>query len=204
MKSPDWAEPYEAVAAAVVRLFYPHVEAVIHDVASDTVLRIWNPTSARRPGDPSLIEAELLTRLSDGHIVGPYSKVGLNGEPISSISVVIGGGSGLLCINFDRSVITTALQTLQTFAADLGESTPAALFERDWREELNVLVHEWCRANNLNIRQLTPADRRSLIKAMDDKGVFAVRHATAHLSAILKVSRATIYSALQSARDTTH
>ena len=74
-----WAEPYAAAAEAVVRLFYPHVEAVIHDVSQDVVVRIWNPISGRRPGDPSLLDASLLGELADDDVAGPYRQAGLRG-----------------------------------------------------------------------------------------------------------------------------
>jgi D-arginine utilization repressor len=195
---PEWARPYETVAEAAVRLFYPHLEAVIHDVKRDAVVRIWNPLSARKPGDPSLLDAGLLRQLTGG-VVGPYPEVGVHGEQVSSVSAVIAGGRGLLCLNFDRSVVAAAADQLRTFALGV-EPRPAALFERDWREELNSLVHEWCQDNDLRPAHLTREDRRSLVAFLDGKGAFQVRRAASHLATILGVSRATIYSTLNSAR----
>ncbi len=66
MIRPLWvAEPYSAAAEAVVRLFYPHVEAVIHDIGQDVVVGIWNPISGRRPGDASLLDPSLLGELAE-------------------------------------------------------------------------------------------------------------------------------------------
>lgn len=200
MEPPDWIRPYEAVAEAVVKLFYPYVEVVIHDVASDTIVRIWNPVSARKPGDPSLLEPQLLAELPAGRVIGPYPKTGLHNEPISAVSTTLAGGAGLLCINFDRSVIDEATASLQAFAANMATTPPAALFEHDWQDELNALVHNWCRDNNANPRQLSPHQRRRLVTALDGKGVFRVRRAANHLAAILGRSRATVYASLQAAR----
>ena len=47
---------------------------------------------------------------------------------------MIAGGRGLLCLNFDRSVIGEAAESLRTFALGV-EPRPAGLFERDWRED---------------------------------------------------------------------
>lgn len=193
----DWAQPYETVAEAVVRLFYPHLEVVIHDVERGAVVRIWNPLSARKPGDPSLLDEALA-----GGVGGPYPKVGLGGEQLSSVSAVIADGRGLLCLNFDRSAIAYAADQLHTFALGI-EPRPAALFERDWREELNSLVHHWCQEHDLRPGHLAPGDRRALVAFLDGKGAFQVRRAASHLATILGVSRATVYATLRAARSET-
>ncbi len=199
----EWAEPYAAAAEAVVRLFYPHVEAVIHDIEQDVVVRIWNPMSGRRPGDASLLDASLLGEQSHGGVAGPYPQVGLRGAEISSVSAVIAGGRGLLCLNFDRSVISQAAESLRTFA--LGpEPRPAGLFDRDWREDLKAVVHAWCAERGLRAVQLSGEDRRGLVSYLDGRGAFQVRRAASHLAEILGVSRATVYATLQSARADSH
>ena len=195
----EWVEPYATVAEAVVRLFYPHVEAVIHDIKQDVVVRIWNPMSGRRPGDASLLDPSLLTELSNGGVAGPYPQAGLRGAEISSVSAVIAGGRGLLCLNFDRSVLSQAAESLRTFALGL-EPRPAGLFDRDWREELNAVVRAWCQERGLRAVQLSREDRGRLVGYLDGRGAFQVRRAASHLAEILGVSRATVYASLQSAR----
>lgn len=194
-----WAEPYETAAEAIVRLFFPHVEAVIHDIEQDVVVRIWNPTSGRKPGDPSLLSAGLLRELSRGRVTGPYAQAGLRGAEVSSVSAVIADGRGLLCLNFDRSAISAAADTLRTFALGV-EPRPAGLFERDWREDLNAVVQDWCTERGLRVAHLSRDDRRDLVAHLDGRGAFAVRRAASHLAVILGVSRATIYATLRSAR----
>lgn len=194
-----WAEPYSAAAEAVVRLFYPHVEAVIHDIGQDVVVRIWNPISGRRPGDASLLDASLLGELADGGVAGPYRQAGLRGAEISSVSAVIAGGRGLLCLNFDRSVISQAAESLRTFALGV-EPRPAGLFERDWREDLNAVVQDWCQEQGLRPGHLSRDDRARLVAFLDGRGAFEIRRAASQLAGIVGVSRATVYAALQSAR----
>lgn len=189
------------MAEAVVRLFYPHVEAVLHDVETDTVVGIWNAFSGRRPGDPSLLEPELLEQVPGGGVIGPYAKAGLHGEQINSISVVVADGAGLLCLNFDRSVLVNAVATLEAFSASAVASRPSALFARDWREEINSLVQDWCTSEGVSPRRLSPGDRERLVAMLDAKGAFRVRHAVTHLAAALDVSRATVYAALKGVRD---
>jgi predicted transcriptional regulator YheO len=194
-----WAEPYAPAAEAVVRLFHPHVEAVIHDIERDVVVRVWNPMSGRRPGDPSLLDAGLLGELAGAGVAGPFTQTGRHGAEVSSVSAVIAGGRGLLCLNFDRSVISSAVAGLRAFALGV-EPRPAGLFERDWREDLNAMVGDWCQERGLRPTRLSREDRRRLVAFLDGRGVFQVRRAAIHLAAILDVSRATVYATLQSAR----
>ncbi|WP_193366537.1 PAS domain-containing protein, partial [Inquilinus limosus] len=51
----NWQSRYDAVAEAVAALLGPEAEVVLHELATDTILRIVNPLSRRRPGDPSLL-----------------------------------------------------------------------------------------------------------------------------------------------------
>jgi predicted transcriptional regulator YheO len=194
-----WAQPYEAAAEAVVRLFFPHLEAVIHDLEHGLVVRAWNPLSGLRPGDPSLLDPGLLRELSRGRVAGPHARSGPRGAEVSSVSAVIAGGRGLLCLNFDRSELSAAADALRTFALG-AEPRPAGLFERDWREDLTAVVHGWCAEHGLRAAYLSREDRRRLVAYLDGRGAFAVRRATTHLAGLLDVSRATVYATLQSAR----
>jgi predicted transcriptional regulator YheO len=199
VNGPSWLAAHVPALEAVVALLHPHLEAVVHDTARDEVVAIWNPVSGRRPGDASLLGAELLTGLTAGAVLGPYEKIDERGRRFTSVSVPIAGGKGLLCLNFDRSVLDGAVQALTRFAAAV-EPRPAALFERDWREQINVLVDQWCRSAQLSRARLTPAQRGELIAMLDGKGLFDVRHAAAHVAGALGVSRATIYNALKTVR----
>lgn len=191
--------PQVPVLEAVVTLLSPHLEAVAHDVSGDRVLMVWNPLSGRRVGEPSLLEPELLRAAEDGVVFGPYAKVDALGGRWTSVSVPLAGGRGLLCLNFDRSALDAAVAALTAFAAAV-EPRPAALFERDWREEVNWLVVEWCRSAQVSRSRLSAGSRRELVAVLDSKGVFDVRHAASHVATALGVSRATVYSLLKNVR----
>lgn len=195
MASPDGLAP---VVEAVVALFHPHLEAVVHDVGADEIVAIWNPVSGRRPGDPSLLEPDLLAGLEPGTVLGPYKKADVRGRTWSSVSVPLGSNT-LLCLNFDRTVLDHAATALTSFAAAVAPR-PAALFERDWREEINVLVDGWCRTQQAARHALTKVQRRDLVAHLDGKGVFGVRHSATHVATALGVSRATVYGLLKACR----
>lgn len=190
---PAWLTPLVPVLDAAVALFNPHLEVVVHDVARDKVLRIWNPVSGRGPGDESLLEPDLLAGVAAGTVLGPYAKVDEQGRQWTSVSVPLHGGRALLCLNLDRSVLDGAVEALTRFAAAV-QPRPAALFERDWREDINLLVDEWCRRERVSRSRLRQSQRRELVSMLESKGVFEVRHAASHVAKALGVSRATVYS----------
>jgi predicted transcriptional regulator YheO len=168
----------------------------VHDVAADTVVAIWNPVSGRRPGDPSRLEP---SELADGAVLGPYAKVDAQGRTWTSVTVPLAGGTALLCLNFDRTVLDHAVTALTTLGAAV-QPRPAALFERDWPEEINLLVDGWCRNEKMPRHRMSAVQRRELVAHLDGKGVFGVRHSARHVAVALGVSRATVYGLLKAVR----
>jgi predicted transcriptional regulator YheO len=197
-----WVEPYAPVAEGIVSLFGPWVEVVAHDVAADVIVAIWNPTSGRRIGDSSLLglaELDGVDATELDTVAGPYPKVGTHGEQISSVSIPVAGGKGVICINFDRSHLVMAAEVLAAFARP-SDAVPQRLFERDWREQISSTVEEWCRQRRLVRRSLTVAQRRELVGEMHHMGLFETRHAAEHAARALGVSRATVYADLKGVR----
>jgi hypothetical protein len=83
---PPWAERMVPTCQAVADLLHPHVEVVLHDLERDTIVRLWNGFSNRRPGDPSLL-SELPGDPSRGSVLGPYEKVTADGRRLTSPSL---------------------------------------------------------------------------------------------------------------------
>jgi D-arginine utilization repressor len=199
---PTWLEPHLPVCEAIVALFHPFAEVAVHDIRRDRIVAIWNPISERKVGDRSLID-ELPEYSEDARVIGPYPKVLADGRAITSVTVVLHNSKdakrGLLCINFDRSPFDGTIELLSRFAAPVQER-PAELFDRDWREQIVLLVDEECRARRLRRDRLTRSQRLDLVRLMDERGLFSTRHAAAHASRALGVSRTTIYALLKEAR----
>ncbi len=183
-----------AIAQGISLLFHPHAEIVVHDLKSDRIAAIWNPVSGCRPGDPSLIESEFVpTTGSTPSVLGPYEQVDVRGHRTTSVSVLVDEGRMLLCVNFDRSVIESAVGMLLSIGSAHVEQ-PQALFARDWRARINEAIADWCRSWNLVARELARDERRELVKHLEHLGLFDTRHAAGHIASALGVSRATIYN----------
>ncbi len=199
---PNWLEPHIPVCEAIVALLAPLAEVAVHDIRRDRIVAIWNPISERRIGDRSLI-AELPPYPEDARVIGPYPKVLADGRAITSVSVVLhnakGVPRGLLCINFDRSPLDGTIDLLVRFAAAV-EDRPPELFERDWREQILLVVDEECRSRSLRRDRLTREQRLDLVRVLDERGLFATRNAATHAGRALGVSRTTVYALLKEAR----
>jgi predicted transcriptional regulator YheO len=199
---PAWLEPHLAVCEAVVALFAPYAEIAVHDVRRDRLVGIWNPMSDRRIGEPSLLDG-LPPVSGAGRVIGPYGKVLPDGRQITSVSVVLsnakGAARGLLCINFDRSPLDGMIDQLVRFAAPV-EDRPAELFDKDWREQIALVVDEECRSRHLRRDRLARAQRLELVRVLDEHGLFATRNAATHAGRALGVSRTTVYALLKEAR----
>ena len=200
--APKWLEPHLPICEAVVALFHPLAEVTVHDIRRDRIVAIWNPISERRVGEPSLLD-ELPDYPDDARVIGPYPKVLADGRAITSVSVVLhnakGARRGLLCINFDRSPFDGAAELLTRFAAAV-EARPPELFERDWREQVHLVLDEECRSRHLRRDRLTREQRLRLVRVLDERGLFAVRNSAAHAARALGVSRTTVYALLKEAR----
>ena len=196
---PEWLRLYQSVGEAIARLFHPYAEVAVHDLASDRTVALWNAFSRRQVGDPALL-AELPPNIAELGVYGPYGKVTADGRNLTSVSAVLadaqGVPRGLMCVNFDRSPLDGVAELLACVAAP-STPRPPELFDRDWREQIALVIEEECRARHIRRDQFTRQDRLALVKLLNDKGLFSTRQAASHTATALGVSRATIYTLLK-------
>jgi predicted transcriptional regulator YheO len=199
---PAWTAPLEPVCAAIASLLHPHAEVVLHDLESDTIVGLWNPASGRGVGEPSLID-ELPESWRERPVQGPYAKVLPDGREVSAVSALVpdarGRPRGLVCVNLDRTPLLDVAAALTRLVAPV-HARPAALFDRDWREQIALAVDEWCRDRAVDRGRMGRSDRRAVVGLLDERGLFATRNAAEHAARALGVSRATIYTLLKEAR----
>jgi predicted transcriptional regulator YheO len=192
-------KPYFSVADGLTALFSPFVEAIVHDLNTDSVAHIAQPFSPRRIGDPSNLRG--LHFDSRTQVIGPYEKTNFDGRRIKSISVVLRDADaqaiGMLCVNTDVTQFESMRRLLQGF---LGVSEPTSetrgLFKDDWHEKVNRFIAVWTTEHSTTVEGLSRDERRALIAALRSTGGFDRRRAPAYLASILGVSRATLYNEL--------
>lgn len=194
-----------AVADALAILFAPHVEAVVHDLASDRIEHIAGNFSRRRVGDPSLTDTADLRPFA-AQVIGPYSKVNWDGRSLRSLSVVLhdreGAPAGLLCINVDVSAFEAARRALDALLRLPEAALPRAqtLFPSDWREAMNAVMADFLAERSTTLAGLTIDGEVALLARLETKGLLAVRGAVNYAAEMLGCSRATLYKRLAAAR----
>ncbi len=193
--------PYFAIADGLSALFTPFVEAVIHDLASDSVVHVARPLSPREPGDPSELKDLRIT--PETSVLGPYEKTNWDGRRVKSVSIVLrdeaGAPIGLMCVNADVSAFEATRRMLQDFLCMAPPETGPA-FDDDWHERINRFIAGWTARRQTPLERLDRAGRRDLIAALDATGGFEGRRAAAYVARVLGVSRATIYNELAKVR----
>lgn len=201
----DQLASYVPVADAIAAVFKPHAEVVIHDLGSGTIRHIANRMSPRKTGDDSLAELDDLGSLDDA-VIGPYPKTNADGRSLKSITAVLRDGRrkpiGLLCINVDVSMFE-AMQAMSKEFLRFAESAPrpAALFRNDWREDVNDIVGQFLSDRGATLAGMGIVDREALIMLLEERGLFAVRHAATYITQLLGLSRATLYKTLKAVRE---
>ncbi len=201
---PKALAPYVPICDAIAQLFRPHVEVVLHDLETEKIFYIANSYSKRRAGDSSLNEPEPTFDLSDD-VIGPYGKTNWDGRRLKSITAVIrdleGKPAGLLCINLDIEAFSGALQQLRKLIElPKPSKQPASLFSKDWREGVNNIVGQFLDARNVALAGLTSEEIDDLLLELDRHGIFEIRKAVPYVAKVLRLSRATIYNRLGTAR----
>jgi len=193
----------EPIAETIARLLHPHAEVVLHDLETGKIAKIWNPFSARKPGEPSDLDG-VDPELSDEDVVGPYEKASPKGTRLKSISAIIRPEATvprfMLCINLDVSQFDAAAKLLQGFGAT-SESRPDWMFRQDIREQINLQIADYLKRHNQSIQSLDAAGRVALIGHLDQSGAFQTRRAVDHIAAALGLSRTTVYVLLRQARE---
>lgn len=192
---------FRAMADAIATLFFPHAEAVLHDLHSQKVDYIANNLSKRAIGDDSALEDMLTDDVSEVNI-GPYEKLNWDGQKIRSLSTVLHDHTGrrlaVLCINLNISLFENAKAALDLFLSPSRLiAQPDSLFRDDWQERINTFLHGWMRERQLSLNLLTRDHKRELVLALHAEGAFKGKSASNYVANVLGMGRATVYKHLK-------
>lgn len=196
---------YKTVADCIAALLFPHVEVVVHDLETQTVIHIANNISRRKLGDDSALE-EIPDDLESSARLGPYEKLNWNGQKVRSVSGVMLGDTGkpeaLICINLNFSVLEQAKEALDLFfQASRILPQPDTLFRDDWQERINTFLHAWLKEHSLSLNNLSRDQKRELVEALHTEGAFRGKSSYDYVANVLNMGRATVYKYVKIARE---
>ncbi|WP_101926518.1 MULTISPECIES: helix-turn-helix transcriptional regulator [Luteimonas] len=194
---------YESVADAIAALFRPHVEVVIHDLSTLKIAHIANPLSGRRAGDSSADDRFPETTLEQA-VIGPYRMTSRAGRNLRSVTAVLrdrqGSPRGMMCINFDVSLLENVQASLASLAFLPGFAEPRTFFHDTWRQTLEQIVQTYEAEVGVPVTSLDAAGRTILVQRIDEARILDVRNAAPAVAARLGISRASLYKYLKNAR----
>lgn len=195
---------YHAIADAIALLFTPYAEVAIHDLASQKLVYIANNRSQRELGEDTNLD-DLRDNL-DLQVIGPYQKRNWDGGQLRSISAVLRDDNqhpiGLMCINLDITVLSSAKAALETFLSGSAlQPQPAVLFQDDWQERINTFIYQWLQQHQQTLSTLNAPARRELVEALYHQGAFRGKNAAGYVAKILGIGRATVYNYLKNCKE---
>ena len=193
-------ERFQPLADGLAALFHPHVEVVLHDLATQRVVYIANNLSKRTLGDDSALD-DIEFDPAEAFI-GPYEKTNWDGRRIRSVSVVARDQRrhpiGMICINADLSVYDRARAALDLLLdGSRVLPQPEKLFRDDWQERINTFLQTWLMQRKLSMPHLDRLQKRELVQALFAEGAFKGKSAPNYVAGVLSLSRATIFNYLK-------
>ncbi len=195
----------EKIAVALGRMFPGLCEVVLHDLRDpDHAIRaIEGSLSGRSVGDPA---TELgLARIADPDfpdVLQNYPNQFPDGRPAKSTSIGIRNAEGTyiaaLCLNLDVSVLGGAARALTALvSADEQDRPLTETLRARTASELRTVVEEFAAARGHSPRGLPASAKKELARSLKEQGFLEVKNAVPALTALLGVSRATVYNYLR-------
>ncbi len=185
---------------SIGKLFYPNVEVVLHDLDTRKVAHIVNSFSKRVAGDDMISDPKDLSSVTND-IIGPYSKVNIDGTRLKTVSTIIRDTEqtpiGIICINFKAEVFENMYESLKVLLNIEEENQPQALFSQDWKVHTHNTINKYLNENNLSLENLKTKEKKELILHLNSEGIFSIRNVIPYLCKALEISRAAIYKWLK-------
>ena len=196
------------VLEGIVKLFHPHVEAVLHDLETGNIAAIYNDLSKRKAGGRSAISKFVGGNIDEfPDVFEPYYKTNWDGKKFKCVSVTIrdsfGKPVGLMCFNFDTSVFDGISQSLSELLSVASKQAlnPIEQYTEDWQARVNECIGNYLKENHTTLSSLTKDQKREAVNRLYNHGLFNYRNGAVYVSERLHVSRATVYNYLKEEKE---
>ncbi|MFC9286052.1 transcriptional regulator [Streptomyces sp. NPDC057052] len=199
------------VVDGVAATFGPVCEVVLHDYRcpENSVVAVAGEVTGRAVGGAmSEIGLRVLARGDDADDELNYVTRTAGGRTVKSSTMVLrdsaGTVFGALCVNVDVTEVGRAQALLAALAGAAGPpaDAPVTTFGDDIDSVVDTLLDTHL-PRDRTWAGLDRSRRLALFRALDERGVFAVRRAIEQVAARLGISRASAYSYLSQARTAT-
>jgi predicted transcriptional regulator YheO len=144
-------------------------------------------------GDNATAELNYLTRTSDGQVLKSSTL------PLKDRA---GRLFGALCLNVDVTPLWQARDLLGDLAGDEPAELPTTTFSSDFDDVVDAVLRKQAHELGKPVTTLTRSERMTVLRALDQRGAFAVRRAAPRIAEALGISRASLYADLAECRRT--
>lgn len=199
------------VLAGITATFGRNCEVVLHDYRDPehSVIAVEGDVTHRHVGGAmSQIGLSLFAQGDDATDPINYITRTPDGRSLRSSTMLLRDGEqhvfGALCINFDVTdlrMLTSALVDLAGGPAPNGSAqSMTATFADDIGQVIRAAIEEEEASRGCPVTRMSRADRIAVVRALDERGIFALQRSVPEVAALLGVSRATAYAYLYASR----
>lgn len=190
----------------IARALGSHCEVVLHDF-SDTersIIAIENGyVTGRQVGDGVDELGIQLLREGAPEDLFNYRGYTKDGKALRSSSIFLrddrGEPYGAICINIDITPMMTMSKLLSGMMT-IEEPGVQETFEANVHEVLAKYIDEGLKLIGKEVAFMDKADKLRFLRYLEDRGAFLIRYSVDRVAAILDISRYTLYSYLEEAR----
>ena len=202
-------ENFVSVAKGVAATFGSNCEVVIHDFSDldYSIVAIFNGHVTGRTIETKMTENVMkqINKQIDGVDVYNYTGKSTLGRELKSTTTFIRDGEGnivgCMCINFDMTDMISARNTLNELCkVDEAEINVIGEINKV-NDVLYDIVENTIHKYGRPVIYLTKDEKVSIVKDLEDKGVFLIKGAIDYVADSLQVSRYTIYNYLDGIRE---
>lgn len=197
------------VAEGIAATFGRSCEVVLHDYRDQerSVVAVAGSVTGRVVGDAmSEIGLRVLAAGADARNEVGYLTRAEDGRVLKCTTLPLRDGDGTLigalCINIDVSAINRATGVLSDLLglSPLPETSTTTNFSGDLDQVIESLIERAERAHAVPVAELGRDERLSLVRSLNDAGVFSLRGAPARIAKRLGISRTGLYNDLAELR----
>ena len=146
---------YQTIADAIVHVFYPLAEVIIHDLATGKICFIAGNISKKKVGDPSVIAADIHIALFSSEKI-TYLKLE-NETLIKSIAIPIWQSEeivALVCLIVDISLLQKFNDLMKYFLPNNISLSHDVLSKDDWQDKLLLAIHAFLNDRGLHFHSI--------------------------------------------------
>ncbi|GAU77436.1 transcriptional regulator [Fusibacter sp. 3D3] len=203
-------EKFIPVAKGVAETFGSNCEVVIHDFSNldSSIIAIFNGHVTGRTNETQMTDSilEKINKHQEGHDVYNYTGKSTLGRELKSTTTFIRDLDqtiiGCMCINFDITDMLSARNVMNELCK-VDENELEVIGEvNKVNDVLYDIVESTIHKFGRPVIYLTKDEKVSIVKDLEEKGVFLIKGAIDYVANALQVSRYTIYNYLDGIRET--